>query len=237
MLKSRFPVARPLTLCLWLGSIAAIGFFLFGFAGCQGPDTFLRKPTGGGSGGGSSFGTGGHGTGGTLGTGGSTGSGGSGVGGHTGTGGSSGTGGSFGVGGARDGGPDAPGAGGSGMGGAQFDGSADSEAGITQRGACDTFCAPTTPVFDIVVMGGQGASSDKLIKTTGEICLATSPSSMVQGVVCSSFTAMGGNRMLSINGVLNAACAWPNPAPPKVNGGYCFQISAGVPDYAAIAVF
>ncbi len=48
---------------------------------------------------------------------------------------------------------------------------------------------------------------------------------------------MGGNRMLSINGVLNADCVWPNPAPAKVAGGYCFQITPGVPNYAALAVF
>ena len=76
MLEPRFPVARPLRLGLWLGSIAAVGFLLSGFAGCQGPDTFLRKPGSGAGGashgvGGSSFGTGGHGTGGTFGTGGS----------------------------------------------------------------------------------------------------------------------------------------------------------------------
>ena len=76
MLEPRFPVARPLRLGLWLGSIAAVGSLLSGFAGCQGPDTFLRKPGSGAGGashgvGGSSFGTGGHGTGGTFGTGGS----------------------------------------------------------------------------------------------------------------------------------------------------------------------
>ena len=103
MLKSRFPAARPLTLCLRLGSIAAIGFILSGFAGCQGPDTFLRKPDNGAGGGttgsgGTSFGTGGHGTGGTFGTGGTSfGTGGSnGSGGSTGGGGRTGTGGSFG---------------------------------------------------------------------------------------------------------------------------------------------
>jgi hypothetical protein len=185
------------------------------------------------------------GSGGTNGLGGTNGSGGKlGSGGSSGTGGSLGTGGSFGLGGNGGGGRigtgGTNGSGGTivdaGMGGAQFDGSADSEAGITQRGACDTFCAPTTPVIDIVVMQGHGFNS-AANPGTGELCFASSPDSVVSGIVCSNFTAMGGNRMLSINGVLNATCAWPNPAPAKVNGGYCFQITPGAPNYAALAVY
>jgi len=237
MLKSRFPVARPLTVGLWLGSTAALGFLLSGFAGCQGPDTFLRKPGGGGGSngsGGSSFGTGGHGTGGMFGAGGSTGSGGAGVGGRIGTGGTPGTGGSFGVGGARDGGADATGAGGSGMGGmfTVFDGSVDSEAGAAARGFCNAFCAPTSIVELFTVgPGSMGFHSPQTI-TSDEWCFSTTPGSLVSGANCSNFTG----RTLTVNGVPQPNCG-NNFNPPPVGGGWCFQISAGTPTFAAIAVF
>src|SRR5882757_4135203 len=103
MLKPRLPVARSLSFCLWLGSIAAVAIW-----GCQGPDTFIRKPASGL--GGSSFGSGGHlgaggSAGGSFGSGGFLGAGGAGMGGHIGIGGSAvggmtGTGGTTGSGGA-----------------------------------------------------------------------------------------------------------------------------------------
>jgi hypothetical protein len=241
MLKPRLSVIRPLSICLWLGSIAALGVS-GGFVGCQGPDTFLRNGGNNGSGGssfgaggsspgsggragsgGTSFGSGGSGTGGAA-TGGRTGSGGSSVGGMTGGGGMTGTG------GARDAGADATtGAGGSGAGGAivVFDGSADSEAGMAARGFCDSFCSPTANVVLFTV--GTGFHSPQTI-TTDEWCFSTG--SAVNGANCSNFTG----RTLTVNGVAQPNCG-TNFTPPAVNGGWCFQISAGTPTFAAIAVF
>jgi hypothetical protein len=245
MLKSRFPVARPLALCVWLGSIAAIGFW-----GCQGPDTFLRKPAGGGGSGGTSFGSGGHvGSGGTNGLGGTNGSGGKlGSGGSPGTGGSVGTGGSFGLGG--NGGGGRIGAGGTngsggtiadaGMGGTftVFDGSVDSEAGAAARGVCNNFCSPTAIVEMFTVTQGMGFHSPQTI-TAEEWCFATTPGSVASGANCSSFTVSGfTGRTLTVNGVAEPNCQMGNfTPPPAVNGGWCFQISAGTPTFAAIAVF
>ncbi len=240
MLNPRLPVARPLALCLWLGSIAAVGVW-----GCQGPDTFLRIPasvtgTGGvrNGVGGSTFGIGGHGIGGTIGTGGAA----TGTGGQTGTGGAAaggmtGSGGITGTGGARDGGVDAPGPDGpTGTGGmiVVVDANQDVEGGGT--GPCAGICAPTTVVTTFTVTTGQGFHSPTLIGL-GEACYASTPDSRVQGVVCSNFMANGGNRMLSINGVADPTCTFSNPPPPTINGGYCFQISPGVPEFAALAVY
>jgi len=233
MLKSRFPVARPLAFCVWLGSIAAVGVVFSGFAGCQGPDTFLRKPAGGGGAGGnkgtggSLFGVGGH-----FGTGGSTfGSGGSpGMGGSSGTGGRIGTGGSLGMGGTNGSGG-AIGTGGHDAGVVVFfDGSADSEGGTVGNGPCASLCAPA---ISFVPAGNYHTGNLGL----GQACYETTGN--IQGIVCSSFT-QGGNRMLSVNGVADPTCDFNNavfPAPPKINGGYCLQVSAGVPDFAAMAIF
>lgn len=225
MLEPRFPVARPLTLCLWLGSIAAVGFW-----GCQGPDTFLRKPgsgAGGGSNGvgGSSFGTGGHGTGGTsFGTGGSRGSGGSGVGGRTGTGGSLGTGGSFGVGGARDGGVDARG-----TGGAIFvDAGSDSEVGVIGgNGPCAGLCA--NPV--ILTMTSNAAAS----LGTGATCHEVPGT--VGHIVCGNFST----KVLSVDGTPvvcpDTTSATITVPATTLNGGHCIQSTAGDHPYAYFSTY
>jgi len=238
MLKSRLPVARPLTLCLWLGSIAAMAVW-----GCQGPDTFLRKPVGGAGGGsngtgGTSFGTGGHfGTGGTFGSGGtsfgsggSNGSGGStggggrtGTGGSFGTGGTLGTGGRLGTGGARDGGADA-----TGVGGAIVDASSDSEAGVIGgTGPCAGLCA--NPVILTMTSNqatslGAGASCHEVPGTVGHI-------------VCGNFTT----KVLSING-MPVVCPDMTSATITVpattlNGGYCIQSTAGEHPYAYFSTY
>lgn len=226
MLKPRSPVARPLTPCLWLGSIAAVGFLLSGFAGCQGPDTFLRKPgsgAGGGShgSGGSSFGTGGHGTGGTFGTGGSNGAGGFGVGGRTGAGGSLGTGGSFGVGGARDGGADATGAG-----GAVVDASTDLTSNGT--GPCMGICAPATEF-----VSAPNYNSPAFLQSVAA-CYETT--SRLQGGGCSNC----GGRAVFVNGTPGGT-NFPSPMPAAVRGGFCIQVSAGTDggavDYASFYTF
>jgi hypothetical protein len=229
MLKSRFPVARPLALCVWLGSIAAIGFW-----GCQGPDTFLRMPGGGGGSngsGGTSFGSGGHiGTGGTLGSGGTSGVGGHigtggslGVGGRLGTGGSFGLGGSFGVGGARDGGADM-----TGVGGSVADANPDSEGGIVSNGTgpCMGLCAPAT------VLTGTGPGANNL--GTAPTCHETT--SDINFVVCGNYTT----KVLTVNGTaLSCVTASMTISLPttKLNGGYCFQTSQGDFSYAYFSTY
>ena len=226
MLKSRFPVARPLALGVWLGSIAAVGFW-----GCQGPDTFLRKPTGtGGSGGGNQglgggvFAAGGHvGSGGVTGAGGFSsgvgggvfgGTGGSfGTGGRIGGGGSLGSGGSFGVGGARDGGAD------------KADAIVDAQGPdltSTGTGPCMGICAPATEFLSAPNYNSPNFGA------TVAICYETT--SHLQGGGCSNC----GGRTISINGG-TAATSWPNPLPAAVRGGYCIQVSAGLlPDSGAV---
>jgi hypothetical protein len=241
MLTPRLFAARFLGFSLLLGSVAVAGIW-----GCQGPDTFLRSGIGAGGspsgfGGFNVTGVGGHGTGGTtgmggMGVGGGTGTGGRGMGGMVvgtggnGTAGMTGTGGgTVGTGGARDGGTDVTGVGGAMM----IDAGADREGGtVGGTGPCAAFCAPTTNVVDFVVSQGNDFHSGGI--GLGEGCYQTT-SAAVGGVVCSSFTANGGNRMLSVNGVVNPTCSFNNPA--RVNGGFCLQISPGVPDFAAIAVF
>jgi hypothetical protein len=246
MLKPRLSVAPPLGFCLWVGAVALAGFW-----GCQGPDTFIRKEGSGGTtgaggfrGAGGAIGVGGHvGIGGTIGTG--TGGG---VGGHIGTGGavadaSTDTGGLTGTGGARDGGVDGPGPDVmTGTGGrAIVDASSDVEGGVVAgTGPCAGICDPSTVVTTFTVTPGHDFHSSAATLGLGEGCFASTADSIVQGIVCSNFTASGGNRMISVNGVADPTCAFGAPGftvPPKISGGYCFQISAGVPDFAGLTVF
>jgi hypothetical protein len=53
------------------------------------------------------------------------------------------------------------------------------------------------------------------------------------GVICSNFTPP---RTFSANGkVLD--CSGPGAPPPKRNGGYCFQASAGNPSYSSFTTY
>jgi len=53
------------------------------------------------------------------------------------------------------------------------------------------------------------------------------------GAVCENFTT---TRTFSVNGVAQM-CATNIALPPKRNGGYCFQASAGQPSYASFATY
>jgi len=244
MLKPKLSVVRPLSICLWLGSIATLGVS-GGFLGCQGPDTFLRNPvnggaSGGGNGsGGTSFGAGGHvGAGGSLGSGGTTsgsggsggsGMGGAGMGGRVGSGGSpmggtTGGGGMTGSGGARDASADMV----TGAGGAIVDASSDSDAGvISGTGPCAGLCA--NPVVLTMTQNpatslGVGATCHEVPGTVGHI-------------VCGNFTT----KVLSINGtavvcgdVTGSTITVP---PTTLNGGYCIQSTAGDRSYAYFSTY
>jgi hypothetical protein len=227
MLKPSLSVARPLSICLWLGSIAALGFW-----GCQGPDTFLRNGGNGGASGGhpsggSSFGAGGRvGAGGTtVGSGGTSfGSGGSGAGGRAGaggsaTGGTTGGGGVTGTGGARDAGADMT----TGAGGAIVDANRDSEGGIVSdgMGPCMGICAPAT---EFVSAPNYNSPN---FPVSFAACYETT--SNLQGGGCSNCQG----RTVSVNGSPPAS-SWPSTLPAAVRGGYCIQVSAQGPDGGAV---
>jgi len=230
---------------LWLGVAIAAGVW-----GCQPPDTFLRSGSGGqvGSGQGG-VGLGGHtgtggatGLGGTNGIGGATGTGGgAGAAGRTGTGGGTGvagttgaggrgTGGVVGAGGTPDGGaPDRAGAGGMiGTGGAAgADAGSDADSGsVGGTGPCAGLCA--NPI--IITMVQLPSTNQGTDATCYESTLTH------QGGNCGNFMAP---RTFSINGTVIPICTSGGnfSLPARVNGGYCFQSSAGQPQFAYFGLF
>lgn len=248
MLTPRFPRARRLVLwssCLvWLGTVAAAGI-----GGCQGPDTFLRKDDGSGGVGASGFGGfiglgGAIGLGGFVGLGGSPGigGGGAGTGGRVGTGGRGtggtvvvGTGGSPGTGGRDGGAPDLAGSGGRvGTGGAPgMDAGHDAEGGVVGTGPCAGLCAnPIAPP------GATPTSVPSTNQGVGATCYEVIGN--FQGGNCGNFMAP---RTLSINGVVVPTCGATtsggnfNLPATRINGGYCFQATAGEFSYAYFGLF
>jgi hypothetical protein len=67
---------------------------------------------------------------------------------------------------------------------------------------------------------------------TGAACFETTAS--IQGGNCSNVTAP---RTFSVNGkVETCGQNWPS-LPAKIDGGYCFEFTAGSPDYSAFTTF
>jgi hypothetical protein len=180
-------------------------------------------------------GTGGRATGGIRGTGGLTGTGGRATGGITGAAGERGTGGITGAAGRRGTGGLTGAAGERGTGGftggggratGGTTGSAGSRgtAGSTGTGPCAGLCdSPTKFTTESYSSGNVG---------TGAACFETTAS--IMGGNCSNVTAP---RTFSVNGK-EETCGqnWPS-LPAKIDGGYCFQFTAGTPDYSAFATF
>lgn len=152
---------------------------------------------------------------------GSSGSGGSsGTGGSTGTGGNSGTGATGGDGGSgATGGTGGTGAtGGSGATGGTG-GSGGSSGGTGTPGPCDGLCSSP------VTFAGPSFSSGSL--GSGATCHQTT--STLRGGTCGNFAA---GRTFKVNGVTVSCSGGSWTPPPKVNGGYCFQASAGYYSWA-----
>ena len=192
-------------------------------------------------------GTGGRATGGITGTGGSatggiTGTGGRATGGFTGAAGARGTGGLTGAAGARGTGGLTGAAGRRGTGG--FTGAAGARgtggltgaagtrgtagttgaAGSTGTGPCVGLCdSPTKFTTEGYSSGSVG---------TGAACFETTAS--IQGGNCSNVTAP---RTFSVNGkVETCGQNWPS-LPAKLDGGYCFEFTAGSPDFSSFTTF
>ena len=193
------------------------------------------EATGGITGTGGIRGTGGRATGGITGTGGRatggiTGTGGTATGGITGTGGRRGTGGVTGAAGARGTGGITGAAGSKGTGGitgaagARATGGATGAAGSTGTGPCAGLCdSPTKFTTESYSSGNVG---------TGAACFETTAS--IQGGNCSNVTAP---RTFSVNGkVETCGQNWPS-LPAKIDGGYCFEFTAGTPDFSAFTTF
>jgi hypothetical protein len=160
-----------------------------------------------GSGGSTGAGGAGAGTGGHIGTGGNTGTGGVivGTGGHTGTGGNVGTGG-----------------GGAGTGGAIGTGG---DAGDAGTGPCAGLCANPVQLGSMVPYTGSG------LGTTNAYCAEAKPSTSLIGIGCTNL----GTRMFTINDQkISTNCLSTIQPPPQRAGGYCFQFSAGTPDYTSL---
>jgi hypothetical protein len=157
---------------------------------------------------------------GTRGTGGLTGTAGTrGTGGLTGTAGTRGTGGLTGTAGTR-------GTGGlTGTAGTRGTGGTTGGAGATGTGPCAGLCDnPTTFTTASYSSGNVG---------TGAACFETTAS--ILGGNCSNVSAP---RTFSVNGkVETCGQNWPTPLPAKIDGGYCFQFSAGTPDFSAFTTF
>jgi hypothetical protein len=248
MLAPRLSLVR---LVRWWATGSLVGLITFaGAGGCQGPDTFLRNDgsggspkggsngqlggfTGGGLGGagGSNLGLGGAGGAGGLGSGGSgaggtTGAGGAGTGGRTGTGGNGAGGSSPGGRSGTDGGVDAPGAGGIiGTGGAPgMDGGSDVPIG---NGPCAGLCTVSSPLD-----GGAMPGMTQL----GLLPSCQETTANVHFVVCGNFTT----KTFSVNGTLIpcvvSSATFPLPT-TKLNGGYCFQSTAGAESFAYFSTY
>jgi hypothetical protein len=92
----------------------------------------------------------------------------------------------------------------------------------TGTGPCAGICSsPTT-------FAGPGFSSGNL--TTSERCFETMAT--IQGYNCSNMMA----RELSVNDVVKDCGNNQSPG-AKVNGGYCFHVTAGAPEYASFTTF
>jgi hypothetical protein len=181
-------------------------------------------------------GTGGRATGGFTGTGGLTGSGGRATGGITGAAGGRGSGGITGAAGRRGTGGITGAAGQRGTGGLTgsggratggMTGTAGSRgtAGSTGTGPCAGLCdSPTKFTSENYNSGNVGS---------GAVCFETTAS--IQGGNCSQVPAP---RTFSVNGKVETCggADWPS-LPAKLDGGYCFQFSAGTPDYSSFATF
>jgi hypothetical protein len=177
-------------------------------------------------------GTGGRATGGFTGTGGLTGSGGRATGGMTGRGtggitgaaGRRGTGGITGAAGQRGTGG-FTGSGGRATGGMTGAAGSRGTGGSTGTGPCAGLCdTPTKFTTENYSSGNVG---------TGAACFETTAD--IQGGNCSEVPAP---RTFSVNGKVETCAGgnWPS-LPAKVDGGYCFQFSAGTPDYSSFTTF
>jgi hypothetical protein len=245
-----------------LAAVALIGGLLIA---CQGPDEYFRNGesvngsggdgtdtggtpgTGGGTGGiratGGTPGTGGQrpGTGGIRATGGTPGTGGTivtgaagrtgtgaagraGTGGRTGTGGLLGTAGTRGEAGRAGTGGLFGGGGRTGTAGTFGRAGASGTAGSTGTGPCAGLCDMPIEIKTTTFTSGNVG--------TGAACYETTQN--IMGGNCSNVPAP---RTFSINGKA-VSCAGSNfTLPAKINGGYCFEFSAGTPDYSAFTTF
>ena len=242
MLKPRLPVARPLALCLWLGSIAAVG--ILGLPGARHvPAHAWRRPGTGGTAHrrrrhtcrhrAARIGVGRHdsaraaaamGAGGRIGTGGRRQRGDDRLGGidrHRRR---------------ADGGAEMPATDGRRRHGRLIvvvDAQQRLGGGVAQRGACDSVLCATTPV--IYSSSRRGHDFNSPATAAPASCVSRHRPIGGRGAsaaISSPWAAIA----TQINGVLNALCGL-NLAPAAVSGGYCFQITPGVPNYAALAVF
>jgi hypothetical protein len=92
---------------------------------------------------------------------------------------------------------------------------------------------PTPFVFTMNAMGNSGPLG------TAATCHEITTTLTIQSGGCSNFNIdTGSPRTFKINGtsVLNTG-SWGTPLPAKVRGGYCFQATAGMPDYASFYTF
>jgi hypothetical protein len=241
----RFPAVHP-GRCLFF----AASVFLTAW-GCQGPDAFYRnqdasvlKGTGGSD----------HGTGGATGTGGIAGTG---TGGATGTGGeptgtggrATGTGGiaTTGTGGRTTGtgGVAVTGTGGmvvvTGTGGMVVvtgtGGMVAGTGGVVGTTPCAGICDPSTTIVEFTVAVGKNYNSPNPVPLT-EACFETT--SGIMHANCSNLTGrtmiVNGGATVHATGMSPDTCAnFVLPAP--VNGGFCFQFTAGSPNYAAFSAY
>ncbi len=203
------------------GGIEATG----GITGTGGRATGGITGTGGIRATGGIIGTGGSATGGITGAAGRRG-----TGGLTGAAGARGTGGLMGAAGARGtgglmGAAGRRGTGGlTGAAGARGTGGITGAAGSTGTGPCAGLCdSPTKFTTESYSSGNVG---------TGAACFETMAS--IQGGNCSNVTAP---RTFSVNGTVETCGQnWPS-LPAKIDGGYCFEFSAGSPEFSAFTTF
>ena len=115
----------------------------------------------------------------------------------------------------------APGSGGAGTAGTTSKGGTTGTAsgGSTGTGGGSEPCLPDETI------NGSGNSGN--FGTTGEFCFRTADT--ITGWSCSSITG----RTLKVNNVVETCGTMP--LPPKINGYYYFDASAGGVDYASIA--
>ncbi len=135
---------------------------------------------------------------------------------------------------ANGGNPFSSGAGGSpfGSGGAASSGGVASTGGDTSTGGAigtDDGGEGSEPCVPVQTITGTGSASSGNFGTVGEFCFRTPDN--INGWGCSNLTG----RTLKVNGVTETCGALP--LPPKVNGYYYFDASAGSVDYASIYWF
>jgi hypothetical protein len=107
------------------------------------------------------------------------------------------------------------------------DAGADADGGVVGTGPCATFCAAATNVIDFMVSGSFQSGPVGAL----EVCYETT-SAVVQAN-CSNFTS----RTLTVNTAAETCNNLNFTLPARVNGGYCFHISAGSPSTASFSVF